>query len=198
MLDWDKSKAQFEEMQKTQREQIGRIMSGDPEGVQQYLETVLNDIVWPRETKVSFEMHDDDALVFEVDLPEIEEMPTKTASVPQRGMRLSIKEMGPTQVQKLYMRHVHGVGFRIIGEAFSASPKTNTVILSAYSQRPNKATGQVENQYLYSVKVERSAWSKINFANLGALDIVEALAQFELRREMSKTGVFKGILPIGG
>lgn len=195
MLDWDKAKSQFEELQKIQREQIGRIMAGDPEGVQQYLETALGDIVWPRETKVSFAMHDDDTLVFEVDLPEIEEMPTKTASVPQRGMKLSVKEMGPVQVQKLYMRHVHGVGFRIIGEAFSASPKTNTVILSAYSQRPNKATGQVENQYLYSVKVERAAWSRINFENLDSIDIVEALAQFDLRREMSKTGVFKGIAP---
>jgi hypothetical protein len=35
----------------------------------------------------------------------------------------------------------------------------------------------------------------INFANWQAVDVVEALAAFDLRRTMSKTGVFKAIEP---
>lgn len=193
--EWEGGKAEYETVQAAKNALIRKVIAGEAKSVQQYVEDVLREIVWPRETHVSFEVYDGGTLAFEVDLPEIEEMPNKTAMAPQRGMRLSVKEMSPTQVQRLYVRHIHGVGFRIIGEAFAASPTANTIILSAYSQRPNKATGQVGNEYLYSVKVSREMWSKINFDNLDALDVVEAFGQFELNRNMSKTGVFKPITP---
>jgi len=45
------------------------------------------------------------------------------------------------------------------------------------------------------VRVGREAWSEINFEMLPMIDVVEALAQFDLRRNMSKTGVFKPIEP---
>jgi len=70
-----------------------------------------------------------------------------------------------------------------------------TLVLSAYSQRANTQTGQVENQYLYSVRVPRKTWETIAFENLHALDVVDALARFELRRSMSRSGAFKAIEP---
>jgi len=104
---------------------------------------VLQDIAWPKETLVAFEIPTQGIMTIDVDLPEVEDMPDKTAMVPQRGFKLSVKEMGPTQVQRLYMRHVHA----------------------------------------------------IDFGNLGQIDVVEAFARFDLRRDMSKTGVFKPIEP---
>jgi hypothetical protein len=103
--------------------------------------------------------------------------------------------MSPTAIQKLYMAHIHGVAFRIIGETFAALPLANTVILSGYSQRPNKATGRVGDEYLLSVRVTRSEWMKIAFDQLAHIDVVASLEQFELRRQMSKTGIFKSIEP---
>lgn len=94
------------------------------------------------------------------------------------------------------MQHVHGIGFRIIGEAFAVLPKAKQVVLSAFSQRPNKATGAVGDEYLYSVRVKRGDWSMINFANLAELDVIAALERFELRRDMTKTGVFRPVEPI--
>lgn len=161
-----------------------------------HLEAVLQGIVWPRETTVSLEVSEDRRRVtIDVDLPEVEQLPRKTAAVPARGFRLSIKEMSPTNVQKLYMRHVHGIGFRIIGESFAALQAVEEVSLSAYTQRADKATGHVSDHYLYSVRVERTRWKEINFAALTEIDVVEALARFELRREMTKTGVFRPIEP---
>ena len=122
-------------------------------------------------------------------------MPHRTATVPQRGYRLSVKEMSPNQLLRLYMSHVHGIGFRLIGEIFSALQDSREVILSAYSQRNNPATGMIQDDYLYSVRVDREQWSGINFQNLNNIDIVEALTRFELRRNMSKTGVFTAIQP---
>jgi len=46
----------------------------------------------PSETAVSFEIRDGGMTVLlDVDLPEIEDMPTKAASVPQRGLELQLE-----------------------------------------------------------------------------------------------------------
>lgn len=195
VLAWEQRKRGHDEGQKTEREFLDRLNVGDAKAMEEWFETVLQDIAWPQETLVAFEMPSPGTLAVDVDLPEIEDMPDKTAAAPQRGFKLSVKEMGPTQVQKLYMRHVHAVGFRIAGEAFAVSPAVETVVLSAFSQRPDKATGKVGDEYLYSVRIPRDKWRAIDFGNLANLDPVEAFSRFDLRREMSKTGVFKPIEP---
>ncbi len=193
IMQWEEQKRCFDDTQIARHQFYDRLISGDTKAIEQYIEEVLQDIVWPRETLVDLEVREDGIIVLNVDLPEIEEMPKKTANVPQRGYRLSIKELGATKIQKLYMQHVHAVGFRIVGEAFATSPYVQSVILSTYSQRPNKATAQIENEYLYSVRVSRDEWEKINFDNLSKIDVVDALSRFDLRRDMSKTGIFRPI-----
>jgi hypothetical protein len=145
----------------------------------------------------SAEVDDGGRLVLvDVDLPEIEDMPKTTASMPSKGYKLTVKEMSASKLQKLYMQHVHGVGFRIIGEIFAVLPKSEEVVLSAFSQRATKATGDVVDEYLYSVRAARGQWAKINFDNLQGLDVIAALERFELRRDMSKAGVFGPVQPL--
>lgn len=195
---WRADKLRFDETEQRRKDIIERGIYSNVEVMENFLEENLQSIVWPRETIVSTEILDNGKRVFvDVDLPETEDMPSKTASAPQRGYKLSVKEMSATQIQRLYMRHVHGIGFRIVGEAFSALPTAQEVVLSAYSQRPDRSTGHVTDEYLYSVRVERGLWSRINFGNLQNLDVVEALAQFDLKRNMTKTGGFKPIEPFG-
>ena len=194
--EWEGASLQHQEAEAKRRRFLEEEIFERVDAMDGHLEATLSAINWPRETQVSVEITaDGKAVDLDVDLPEIEQLPRKTASVPARGYKLSVKEMGATQLQKLYMSHVHGIGFRIIGEAFAALPTVQEVSLSAYSQRPNKATGQIEDQYLYSVRVDREKWKDIDFKNLGAIDIVQALERFEFRRQMTKTGVFKAIEP---
>lgn len=195
---WQAQKRKFDEAESRRKDMIERGIYAEIESMGTFLEKTLQSIVWPRETTVSTEILKDGNSVFvDVDLPEIEDMPSKTASVPQRGYRISIKEMSATQIQRLYMRHVHSVGFRIIGEVFSALPNAQQVVLSAYSQRPDRSTGNVADEYLYSVRVDRGSWSRIRFDNLQELDVVDSLAQFDIRRNMTKTGGFKPVQPFG-
>lgn len=194
---WELARQAHADSQQTERELLDRLNSGDEAAIEQYLESVLQDIAWPRETFVNFELAAPGVLALDVDLPEVDDMPNRTASVPQRGYRLTVKNMGPTQVQKLYLQHVHAIGFRIIGEAFASSPKINSVVLSAYSQRADKATGHVADEYLYSVRVDRERWIGIDFSNLAKLDVVDAFSRFELRRDMTKTGIFRPVEPLG-
>jgi hypothetical protein len=193
---WSVEKRQFDELSQRRKQIIEHGIYEDNELMLDYLEENLQNIVWPRETIISADISDNGAQVYiDIDLPEIEDIPTKTASFPQRGYRLTIKEISPLQVQRLYAQHVHGVGFRIIGEAFASLPKAQEVILSAYSQRPDKTTGQIRDEYLYSVDVLREQWSRINFKNLANIDVIEAFSQFGLRRRMTKTGIFESIEP---
>lgn len=166
------------------------------DAMSRYLEMNLQDIIWPRETLVAFDITAQCNTVYiDVDLPEIEDMPNRHANVLKSGYKLSVKELSSTKIQQLYMQHVHGVGFRIIGETFSCLPRIMRVVLSAYSQRIDRKTGHITDEYLYSVNVDRRGWSQINFNRLDKLDVVNALDQFDLLRKMTKTGTFKPIEP---
>nr|AOH35781.1 hypothetical protein BGP89_04940 [Luteimonas sp. JM171] len=70
------------------------------------------------------------------------------------------------------------------------------VIASGYSQRPDPATGAIQDEYLISLKVPRSAWREIDFSNLEQVDPIEAIARFEHVRKMTKTGIFRRIDPM--
>lgn len=196
MLIWNRGLREHEAREQARKALFEEKVHTEVPAMEIVLEESLMDIVWPRETSLESEIRDGGRVVMiDVDLPEIEELPRKTAAVPARGYKLSIKELAATRLQQLYMRHVHGIGFRIVGEAFAVLPKAEEVVLSGYSQRPDKATGEVQSQYLYSVRVQRPEWGRINFANLDDVDPVEALGRFDIRREVSKTGLFKEIVP---
>ena len=157
-----------------------------------HLEAALHDVQWPRETNVSFDISSDGtSVILDVDLPEIGDMPTRAASMSALGYHVAIREMGRFEKQDLYMAHVRGVGFRVIAEVFAALPSVEHVALSAYSQRVDRRTGQLGDDYVYAVQVRRHEWARINFAALESLDVVEALAKFDLWRK--KTGPFTAV-----
>ena len=52
------------------------------------------------------------------------------------------------------MRHVHGIAFQVLGEAFAALPTVQE-------------------------KVARDVWSKLNFENLPVIDVTGRLGQCE-------------------
>jgi len=196
---WEIAKENFAKAELARKELLEVRVLTDVQAMEETLEGSLKAIEWPRETAISAEINDGGwTVLLDVDLPEIEDMPKTTASVPSKGYKLTVKDMSATKIQKLYMQHVHGIGFRIIGEAFAVLPSAQEVILSAFSQRPDKATGAVSDEYLYSVRVKRADWARIDFGNLDALDVIAALERFELRRDMSKTGVFRPVEPLAG
>ena len=84
----------------------------------------------------------------------------------------------------------------MIGEAFRTSENVREVVASGYSQRPDPATGAIEDEYLISVQVSRNAWRDIDFSNLMQVDPIEAVTRFPHVRKMTKTGIFRRIEPI--
>ena len=183
--------------QRTLRAAFDDAQSGAPEAMLALLEAHLGTLEWPRETFVSLEMPDDGStLLLDVDLPEIEDMPTEDVSIASRGAKLNIKSRPVRQRNLDYQRHVLGVLFRVVGEVFAALPSLPAAIASGYSQRASRATGRVTDEYLVSIRVTREAWRRIGFDTLQSVDPVVALEAFETRRRIARDGRFEAIEPI--
>lgn len=195
---WEERKAEHEAAEALRREEfeVGRLE--DHEVMESFLEGAVSQIEWPRETLVSFQIEEDQATVYlDVDLPEIEDLPTEMATVASRGLRISVKEKSATQIRRDYAHHIHAILFRLIGEVFATLPSIELVVASGYSQRPDRATGQIVDEYLVSARVGRGLWEEIDFSNLAAVDLPLAFERFELRRKMTKTGIFRAVEPFG-
>ena len=193
---WQQQKAEHQQRESARAALYESARLGVGAAMEAVLDDHLLDIDWPQETELSFQLSDDGkTLMLDVDLPEIEDFPNTELRIYQRGIGVSVKQLSDTASRKLYKDHVHGMGIRLVGECFACMPFVEQVIVSAFTQVANNATGSISDKYLYSVKVGRAAWGSIHFGNLQALDPVAALAVFELRRDMTKTGIFQAIEP---
>jgi hypothetical protein len=158
------------------------------------VEARLARLEWPRETLVSIDLAGDGRqLLADIDLPELEDMPSGTLSVSRRDAALVEKPLSEANQRRLYRRHVHAILFRVIGEAFAAAPAIGAVQIAGYTQRLSRATGAVEDEYVLAVRVARADWGRIAFSNLEAVDPEAALALFDRRCASDASGAMRPI-----
>ncbi|UNP89278.1 hypothetical protein MNZ22_02040 [Aeromonas encheleia] len=162
-----------------------------------YFESLLDEVLqmtdWPRETLVSYEVVPGQFLIrMDVDLPEIEDMPQSGFGLNRAGTEIVDKPLTQKAVRESYARHVHGCLFRLIGLSLYALP-FETVVISGFTQRISKKTGNLTEEYILSCRASRSAFTRVNFNNLSDIDPVEALEMFELNRKMTSTSILQSI-----
>ena len=197
LAEWRQRKEAHNSQQREEDSSFSERLLTDPELMAEVLQAELEALDWPRETLIDFDLDEaGQRLQLDVDLPEIEDFPQQEARLGARELRLVLKQKSQTQLRHEYARHVHGVLLRNVGTAFATLPSTQQLIISGYSQRLNPATGHVEDEYLISARVERTAFEHINFNNLEEVDPVIAMERFELVREMSKSHIFTGVDPL--
>lgn len=195
VAEWEAAKAEHDALQAAEVARVASL-SHDVLAMEGELESAFSELEWPRETIVAYALEDGGAMVqLDVDLPEVEDMPRQIASVPARADRLVVKTMGEAKVRELYARHIHAVVFRLVGVVFNRLPAAKLVTVSGYSQRPDKATGHAQDDYLLSIQVSRDSWAGINFDDLAALDPLVALDRFDLRREMTAGFLLRPVEP---
>ncbi|WP_445003013.1 DUF4236 domain-containing protein [Halomonas mongoliensis] len=192
--EWRKAEHDAEEFARYQRE--GEQVWHDPDAMEETLRERLEEIAWPRETQIDFDLGSDlHAIAVDIDLPGEEEMPDRYWGMPPKQLRLSSRRLSATRQRELYRDHVHGIAFRVLGAVFARLPAVQEARVSGYRQVIDPATGGERDQYLYSVKVTREQWGGIHFDRLDQVDPVAAMEAFSLRREMTKTGIFRDIEP---
>lgn len=198
LVEWQSEKTNFENEQDAEQHDFESALDNADKYPDKALEAIFNIIEWPRETNISFEINED-VVLLDVDLPEIEDMPKVKYSLKGRGSNKDIveEEKSDTQQRKDYANHIHGIGMLLCGIVFNTLERVKTVVISAYTQRISSASGQIDDEYLYSVCADRDTWQNINLDNVECLDPVDVLGSFNTRRNMTKTGIFKAIEPFG-
>lgn len=195
MQAWELARQAHQKADEERRQaSIEALASADSGALEDLLAAHLERVDWPRATSVSLEVEPTTRMVrLDIDLPEIEEMPAETRTAPKRQWRILVKPLSATEHRRQYARHVHGVVFRIIGEAFACLPTIDSVRAAGYSQRIDPATGHIVDDYLISLNATRERWTKINFQGLGQVDPVEALEAHNLVRSLKRNGMLERI-----
>ena len=193
---WEKEKIEFNKTQNELRANFSNLIRTDVNTMSEYLEKVLQSLDWARETSLSYDINTlENTVYIDIDLPEIEDIPQKIATISANGKKLNIKDKTEKQLKIEYATHIHAIALRVASYTFATLPSIYNVVISGYSQRIDKSTGKENNEYLYSIKFNKSDFSKLNFDRIDLINPVESFDNFENIRNMSSTGIFKKIEP---
>lgn len=193
---WENEKNEFNKAQDELKANFSNLIRTDINIMSEYLEKVLQGLDWARETLVSYDINNLTSTVYiDIDLPEIENIPQRTASIAATGKKLNIKNKTDKQLRLEYSTHIHAIALRVAAYTFATLPSIDLIVISGYSQRLDKATAHTNEEYLYSVKFNKSDFSKLNFEKIELIDPIKAFDNFENIRKMTETGIFKKIEP---
>ena len=193
---WENEKNEFNKAQNELKANFSNLIRTDINTMSEYLEKVLQGLDWARETLVSYDINNSTNTVYiDIDLPEIEDIPQRTASIAATGKKLNIKNKTDKQLRLEYSTHIHAIALRVAAYTFATLPSIDLIVISGYSQRLDKATAYTNEEYLYSVKFNKSDFSKLNFEKIELIDPIKAFDNFENIRKMTETGIFKKIEP---
>jgi hypothetical protein len=161
------------------------------------LDYVLSGIAWPKETIVNYEFsHDVTGVALDVDLPDEDDIPRRTAEAKGNG-KLSFKNRSDAQVRRDFVGLSYGSLFRVVGEVFALLPAIEKCLVSGYLQRPNPATGRVDEPYILSVLVSRAEWETLDFSRLEDIDPAATLNSFGAVVSLDRSSRFREIEPHG-
>lgn len=193
---WEWQKAEFDarEFARQQREELAAWE--DPDAMQWTLDERLNELGWPRETRVDFALSDDSrTIALDIELPGEEELPDRYWDMPAKRLKLSPRKLGVTRQRELYRRHVHGVVVFVLGTVFARLPGIERVLISGYRQVGEAAGDGFQARYLISAKVTRAGWEGVDFDRLARRDPGDVLAAFPVRCDITRAGALRDILP---
>lgn len=206
LADWEANKANFDARQdeiereeniryrrewERERRCLELALAGDSEYVDDWIVDWLQGCELPVEIDVDFEYAKDDGkLMIDLDLPEIEDMPTMTTSLLASG-KYKEKNKTQKQIKEEYCRCVLGLVVLIASSMFNASPRIRRIIVSGYTQRRNKA-GDLRDDYIVSVDFDRDELASLPY---GTDDPMDTVLHFPNRMNLTASKLFKVIKP---
>lgn len=205
--EWNMSKQEFDAKQEAIEKQqnaffieefqewktsVEQIFHPTKQFIEQRIDDLFAAVQLPIEFSVGFEVALDCSIIaLDLDLPEIEDFPTKYATQLASG-KISIKEKKAKDLFQEYFISVTGLAIYFASLAYTVSPLIKTVLISGYTQRIDKASGNVEDEYVYSVKFVDSQFRRLNFEQL---DPTIAIKEFEHRLNVNKNNQLGVIEP---
>lgn len=206
--EWENNLAKHKESEKARQKEIENfnleidnrrnlinnyVLKGEESYVASAIEERLAEIELPVEFSIDYDFNAQGSLFIDLDLPEIEHLPTTKAQILQSG-KVSIKNKTQKETKQDYATCVCGLAFYFAGEFFNISPVIKEILISGYTQRMSKKTGNIEDQYVYSIIFKRDIFQELNIKNI---DPIEALQNFESKIDKTASFELKTIEPFG-
>ena len=147
-------------------EQLRRGVGADEDYVEEQIGDWISAVDLPVEFQLEYE-YDPAAgvLMADLDLPEIEEIPGEETVTLASGVT-RLKPKSQKTIRDEYANCVMGLGVFCASHFFCVTPEMERVLLSAYTQRRNKKTGEMQDEYIYSVIFEREAFEKDGYQDM--------------------------------
>jgi len=130
------------------------------------------------------------AIMVDLDLPEIEDMPQNVLSELADGT-VKIKKKTKKQQYEDYRTCVFGLGEYVASHAFAVVPQAQKIVVSAYTQRRDEKTGDLLDVFIYSVVFDRGVFTK-DYQDKDPYDFCSGLKS---RFYVLASGVMKEIAP---
>lgn len=157
------------------------------------LESWISEHSLPVEININYEYdHKKGDLCIDLDLPEIEDLPTTEYVVLASG-KLKEKNKTKNKLKDEYASLVFGLTVYLTSSIFNISPKINRILISGYTQRIiDNRTKEVGDDYIYSIKINRSDFEHKRLSNVNPL---QTCLELENRCLLSQSMVFKAVKP---
>jgi ABC-type multidrug transport system fused ATPase/permease subunit len=178
---------------KTREELFNTAKAGDTDAIEKIISIALDSLDLFFETTFSYKINEiDNSICIDVDLPEIEDMPTEISIVRKTRLEIEKKPKKLSEIRNNYAVHVHGLVLRIANIIYSLLPAIETIIVSCYTQRPDNSTGNINDDFVLSVIFTRIKFESLNIGNSDPIICIE---NFPYRRKLLKNGLFDTITP---
>lgn len=175
-----------------QAQQVGPL--GAPEDaavVEQRIDRWLGELTLPVEFSVQYEYSPAGTLMLDLDLPEIEDLPEQKA-VEMAGGSVKPRAKSLRELREEYQTCVLGLAVFFASSMFALSSGISQVLISGYTQRRDRKTGEMEDCYIFSIAFEREAFER---TDVGDEDPCRFCDRFRSRINVLSTGEFKRIEP---
>lgn len=185
--------AKRRELYNQRKSELEEEIANSDKAISNKIDKFLNDLMLPVEFSVDYQYYKENkSLYMDLDLPEIEDMPQKKATISSSG-KLSIKPKTNKELKEDYARCVIGLAFYFAGNFFNMGRDIRGIVVSGYTQRLSKKSGNVEDEYVYSIKFDRESFKKLNIVSI---DPIEAIQNFEHIMNITGSYELKVIKPI--
>ncbi len=173
------------------KQYMQNLINGEEQEVSEAVESWISSCELPVEINVDYEWHQNNHVMYlDVDLPEIEDLPEDEVVRLASG---NLKEKKKTQatLKQEYAKLVFGLAIFISANVFNVSPAIHGIVISGYTQRRN-STGEVNDEYVYSIKFTRDIFENSVLHNVNPQDFC---MRFENRSNVTSSMLMKKIEP---
>jgi hypothetical protein len=171
---------------------IRRLFHGDLDAIEEAVNDSLSDLDFPFETEAEVAAADSETLYVHLDLPEIEDLiPAVRHQVLKDGR---VKEVARKKAEQHepYAGLVTGLALMVASASFAAAPTMAIVHVAAYTQRKQRGSQAIDDDYVYFVAIPRE---EIEQLVPQTVDPVAMLSRLQGRLEQTSSFELKKLKP---